>query len=350
MLSADELRANTEGHPRPARAPSWTSGAATPRLGRSSSTTPTGWATSAVLDFLRDVGKHFTVNQMVAKDSVRSRLSVPDRSISYTEFSYMLLQATDFLHLFDDFGCRLQVGGSDQWGNITMGVDLVRRVRHEEVWGLTTPLVVKADGTKFGKTEAGTVWLDPARTSPYQLYQFFLRTEDAVVGRLPPLLHLPVHEAIIELDEATASRPGSARGPARAGPAGLHAGARGGEHGQGRAHRRRPVRRGPGISSTRSRSSMCSPMRPRPPWRASGSTGRAPRWSTCSSTPAWPASKSDARAARRAGRGLRQRPEGRRRRAGDRAVGPALRPLRRPAPRQEGLPPGELYLRFPPTG
>ncbi len=160
-----------------------------------------------VLEFLRQVGKHFTVNQMVAKDSVRSRLSVPGRSISYTEFSYMLLQATDFLHLFDEFGCRLQVGGSDQWGNITMGVDLVRRMRHEEVWGLTTPLVVKADGTKFGKTESDTVWLDPARTSPYQLYQFFLRSEDAVVGSfLRYFTDLP-HEAITELDEATASHP-----------------------------------------------------------------------------------------------------------------------------------------------
>jgi tyrosyl-tRNA synthetase len=160
-----------------------------------------------LVDFLRDVGKHFTVNQMVAKDSVRSRLEAPDRSISYTEFSYMLLQATDFLHLFDEFGCRLQVGGSDQWGNITVGVDLIRRVRRQEVWGLTTPLVVKADGTKFGKTEVGTVWLDPARTSPYQLYQFFLRSEDAVVGNYLRYFTDLSHQAITELDEATASRP-----------------------------------------------------------------------------------------------------------------------------------------------
>ncbi len=160
-----------------------------------------------LLDFLRDVGKHFTVNQMVAKDSVRSRLSTPDRSISYTEFSYMLLQALDFLHLFDAFGCRLQLGGSDQWGNITVGVDLVRRVRRQEVWGLTTPLVVKADGTKFGKTESGTVWLDPARTSPYELYQFFLRSDDAVVGTYLRYFTALSHEAITDLDEATASRP-----------------------------------------------------------------------------------------------------------------------------------------------
>lgn len=160
-----------------------------------------------LLDFLRDIGKHFTVNQMVAKDSVRSRLSAPDRSISYTEFTYMLLQAADFLHLFDEFGCRLQFGGSDQWGNITMGVDLVRRARHEEVWGFTSPLVLKPDGTKFGKTESGTVWLDPARTSPYQLYQFFLRSEDAVVGTYLRYFTDLSHEAILMLDEATASRP-----------------------------------------------------------------------------------------------------------------------------------------------
>jgi tyrosyl-tRNA synthetase len=160
-----------------------------------------------LLEFLRDVGKHFTVNQMVAKDSVRSRLSAPDRSISYTEFSYMLLQALDFLHLFDAYGCRLQLGGSDQWGNITMGVELVRKVRRHEVWGLTTPLVVKADGAKFGKTESGTVWLDPGRTSPYQLYQFFLRSEDAVVGTYLRYFTDLSHQTITALDEATASRP-----------------------------------------------------------------------------------------------------------------------------------------------
>jgi tyrosyl-tRNA synthetase len=160
-----------------------------------------------LFDFLRDVGKHFTVNQMVAKDSVKSRLSRADQGISYTEFSYMLLQAYDFLHLFDAFGCRLQLGGSDQWGNITMGIDLVRKVRSQEVWGLTTPLVVKADGTKFGKTESGTVWLDAERTSPYQLYQFFLRSEDAVVGTYLRYFTFLDHGTIVALDEATASRP-----------------------------------------------------------------------------------------------------------------------------------------------
>ena len=160
-----------------------------------------------LFDFLRDVGKHFTVNQMVAKDSVKSRLSRADQGISYTEFSYMLLQAYDFLHLFDAFGCRLQLGGSDQWGNITMGIELIRKVRREDAWGLTTPLVLKADGTKFGKTESGTVWLDPDRTSPYQLYQFFLRTEDAVVGTYLRYFTFLSHEAILELDASTESHP-----------------------------------------------------------------------------------------------------------------------------------------------
>ncbi len=153
------------------------------------------------------MGKHFTVNQMVAKDSVKSRLTRADQGISFTEFSYMLLQAFDFLHLFDTFDCRLQLGGSDQWGNITMGTELVRKVRHQEVWGLTTPLVLKADGTKFGKTESGTVWLDPSRTSPYQLYQFFLRSEDAMVGSYLRYFTFLDHDTILGLDEATAARP-----------------------------------------------------------------------------------------------------------------------------------------------
>ncbi len=161
----------------------------------------------ALFDFLRDVGKHFTVNQMVAKDSVKSRLARAEQGISYTEFSYMLLQAYDFLHLFDAYGCRLQLGGSDQWGNITAGIDLVRKVRQSEVWGLTTPLVVKADGTKFGKSESGTVWLDAERTSPYQLYQFFLRSEDAVVGTYLRYFTFLDHGAILDLDQATASHP-----------------------------------------------------------------------------------------------------------------------------------------------
>ena len=157
--------------------------------------------------FLREVGKHFTVNQMVAKDSVKSRLVRADQGISYTEFSYMLLQAYDFLHLFDAFGCRLQLGGSDQWGNITTGIELIRKVRHHEAWGLTTPLVLKADGTKFGKSESGTVWLDEGRTSPYQLYQFFFRSDDAVVASYLRYFTFLSHDEIRGLDDATVLHP-----------------------------------------------------------------------------------------------------------------------------------------------
>jgi tyrosyl-tRNA synthetase len=163
------------------------------------------------LQFLRDVGKHFTVNQMVAKESVRARLERPDHGISFTEFSYMLLQAYDFLQLFDTYGCRLQLGGSDQWGNITTGIELIRKVRRAEAFGLTTPLILKPDGTKFGKTESGTVWLDPKRTSPYQLFQFFLRVEDSVVCDYLRRLTFLDHETILQLDSDTEDRPGERR-------------------------------------------------------------------------------------------------------------------------------------------
>jgi tyrosyl-tRNA synthetase len=160
-----------------------------------------------LFDFLRDVGKHFTVNQMVAKESVKARLDRDGEGISFTEFSYMLLQAYDFLQLFDDYGCRLQIGGSDQWGNITMGIDLVRKLRHTEVWGLTSPLVLKADGTKFGKSETGTVWLDAARTSPYLLYQFFIQCEDSVVGSYLRYFTFLPHDQLAALDAVTAEHP-----------------------------------------------------------------------------------------------------------------------------------------------
>ncbi|MDP9075448.1 MAG: tyrosine--tRNA ligase [Actinomycetota bacterium] len=140
-------------------------------------------APARLLDFLRDVGKLFSVNEMVRKDSVRSRLEGREQGISFTEFSYMLLQAWDFLQLFDRYACRLQLGGSDQWGNIAEGVDLIRRRREVQAYGLTAPLVTKSDGTKFGKTEEGTIWLDGRRTSPYQFFQFWIRTADAEVGR-----------------------------------------------------------------------------------------------------------------------------------------------------------------------
>jgi tyrosyl-tRNA synthetase len=159
------------------------------------------------IEFLRDVGKHFTVNQMVAKDSVRSRFERPEQGISYTEFSYMLLQAYDFLRLHQDHGCDLQVGGSDQWGNITMGIDLIRKVCRDEVWGLTTPLVLKADGTKFGKTETGTVWLDPDRTSPYAMYQFLFNSPDDVVGSYLRFFTFLSHGEIEALDAETADHP-----------------------------------------------------------------------------------------------------------------------------------------------
>jgi tyrosyl-tRNA synthetase len=160
-----------------------------------------------LLDFLRDVGKLFTVNEMVRKDSVRSRLEGREQGISFTEFSYMLLQAWDFLQLFDRYGCRLQLGGSDQWGNITEGVDLIRRRRETQAFGLTSPLVTKADGTKFGKSEAGNVWLDPDRTSPYDFFQFWINTSDADVGAYLRFFTFLEQEAIEALDEATSQHP-----------------------------------------------------------------------------------------------------------------------------------------------
>lgn len=135
------------------------------------------------LDFLRDIGKHFSVNAMLARESVRQRLARPDQSISFTEFSYALLQSQDFAVLNQRLGCTLQIGGNDQWGNITSGMDLTRRLHQAQVYGMTLPLITKADGTKFGKTEGGTIWLDPALTSPYAFYQFWLGTADEDVYR-----------------------------------------------------------------------------------------------------------------------------------------------------------------------
>jgi tyrosyl-tRNA synthetase len=135
------------------------------------------------LDFLRDVGKHFSVNQMVAKESVRARMEDRETGISYTEFSYMLLQAFDFYHLAKESGCELQIGGSDQWGNITAGIDLTRKKLGKTVYGLTLPLITNADGSKFGKTVAGAVWLNPQKTSVYKFYQFWINTDDRDVIR-----------------------------------------------------------------------------------------------------------------------------------------------------------------------
>lgn len=133
-------------------------------------------------DFLRDIGKHFSVNMMMAKDSVRARLEDREHGITFTEFSYMLLQSYDYLWLYDNYGCRLQLGGSDQWGNITAGVDLIRRARNAKAYGLSSPLILRADGKKMSKSEGGAVWLDPAQTSPYQFYQYWYNTPDANAG------------------------------------------------------------------------------------------------------------------------------------------------------------------------
>ena len=163
-----------------------------------------------VLTFLRDIGKHFSVNSMIAKESVKQRIERPDSGISFTEFSYMILQSLDFAELFKRHDCTLQIGGSDQWGNITGGIDLTRRQYQGQVFGLTVPLITKSDGTKFGKTESGTVWLDPAKTSPYALYQFWLSTADADVYRfLRYFTFLSVAEiaAIEEADRAAEGRP-----------------------------------------------------------------------------------------------------------------------------------------------
>ncbi len=136
------------------------------------------WLTKlGAIEFMRDVGKHFTVNAMTAKESVKRRIE-SDEGISYTEFSYPLLQSYDFLVLYDRFSCTVQIGGSDQWGNITAGMDLIRRVRGGKAHGLVLPLLMTAAGTKFGKTEAGSVWLDPKLTTPYEFYQFWLNTDD----------------------------------------------------------------------------------------------------------------------------------------------------------------------------
>lgn len=137
-----------------------------------------------VIDFFRDVGKHFSVNNMISRESVKQRLQRPDQGISFTEFSYCLLQSFDFAELNRNYGCSLQIGGNDQWGNIVSGIDLTRRQNGEQVFGLTLPLITKSDGTKFGKTEGGAVWLDPQKTSPYMFYQFWLSTEDTDVYNL----------------------------------------------------------------------------------------------------------------------------------------------------------------------
>ena len=162
----------------------------------------------SLLDFLRDIGKHFSLNVMLAKDSVKSRLA-GDAGISFTEFSYQLLQANDFLHLRETRTCELQIGGSDQWGNITAGTDLIRKKLGAPAWGWTFPLITKADGSKFGKTEGGSVWLDPKKTSPYRFYQFFVNTEDAKVSEYLRKFTFLSRPVIEELEARHAANPGA---------------------------------------------------------------------------------------------------------------------------------------------
>ncbi len=206
LLELDQLAANVEG--------------VRPQMARLLDFEPAAGPTQALLadnaswlfdlplvTFLRDVGKHVTVNQMVKKDSVRARLERAGEGISYTEFSYMLLQAYDFLRLHLDFGCDLQIGGSDQWGNISLGAEVVGKVTGDKVYGLTTPLLTRPDGAKYGKTVDGAVWLDPARTSPYRFYQFFLNVEDASVGQYLRFFTFFSHEEIAALDAETGAHP-----------------------------------------------------------------------------------------------------------------------------------------------
>ena len=161
------------------------------------------------LQFIRDVGKHLTVNYMMAKDSVKKRLAAnADHGMSFTEFSYQLLQGYDFLYLYEHEGCRLQMGGSDQWGNITTGTELIRRMNGGEAFAITCPLITKADGTKFGKTEGGNVWLDPKRTSPYKFYQFWQNVSDEDAAKYIKIFTDLTQEEIAKLEEEQAADPG----------------------------------------------------------------------------------------------------------------------------------------------
>ena len=159
-----------------------------------------------MIDFLRDTGKHFTINTMLAKDSVKNRMD-RESGLSFTEFSYMLLQSYDYYHLHTEMGCELQCGGSDQWGNITAGAELIRRRTGDSVYGLTYPLIKKSDGTKFGKTASGAVWLDPKRTSPYKFYQFWLNADDADVIHYLKFYTFFTEEEIAALDQETKDHP-----------------------------------------------------------------------------------------------------------------------------------------------
>ena len=158
-----------------------------------------------IINFLRDVGKYFPISYMLSKDAVKSRLAT---GISYTEFSYMILQSYDFLRLNEDYGCEMQAGGSDQWGNITAGIDLIRRVSNKKAYGLTFPLVTKSDGAKFGKTESGAVWLEPLKTTPYQFFQFWINTDDRDVIKFIKYFTFLSPEEISDLEKEVEHNPG----------------------------------------------------------------------------------------------------------------------------------------------
>lgn len=160
-----------------------------------------------LLDFLRDIGKHFSVNVMLSKDAIRQRLEDREHGISYTEFTYCLLQSYDYLYLCEHYDCRLQIGGSDQWGNIVSGMELTRRLLGKETYGLTLPLVTKADGTKFGKTESGNVWLDPNKTTPYRFYQFWINQADADTPKYLKYFTLLSQKEIRTLEEQIQTEP-----------------------------------------------------------------------------------------------------------------------------------------------
>ena len=160
-----------------------------------------GWS---FIDFIREIGKHITVNYMMAKDSVKKRI---ETGISFTEFSYQLMQGYDFLYLFENYDCKLQMGGSDQWGNITTGTELIRRTLDKEAYAITCPLITKADGKKFGKTEKGNVWLDREKTSPYAFYQFWLNLSDEDAARFIRIFTLKTEEEILELEKQHAADP-----------------------------------------------------------------------------------------------------------------------------------------------
>ena len=210
LLTKEQIKANVEAvRPQLARLLEFDA-AKTPKNNPAQLVDNADWTAGvSYLDFLRDIGKHFSVNQMVAKESVRARMEDREVGISYTEFSYMILQAFDFMVLRRDFGCELQIGGSDQWGNITAGIDLIRKKLGQHGFGLTLPLITKADGTKFGKTEGGAVWLDPKKTSAYKFYQFWINTADADVIRYLKFFTFLTQPEIAALEKQHTENPGA---------------------------------------------------------------------------------------------------------------------------------------------